>query len=129
MPDDSNAYSKQISEICTMFRQAQTDHAFFTGEVNRYDRITQDLLHKLELENLKYKERAKLSTQLQTVRQERRKCKDNAAKLTPIVEFLGGAKGSQMMGHLNEALGKTRKIERIHRVPQYVVFAVSLNYI
>ena len=75
------------------------------------DRLTQDYLHKLELENLDYKERAKVATQLAQCRQARRACKDTVEVLKPLVEFLESDRGKNLYNLVREALGKTRKVE------------------
>lgn len=69
-------FSESISSFCKLMENAQRDYAWNYDEVNRMDRLTQDYLHKLELDGLDYKERAKVATQLAKCRQARRECKD-----------------------------------------------------
>lgn len=69
-------FSSVISDFVQMMEEASKDYAWNYEEVNRMDRLTQDYLHKLELDNLDYKERAKVATQLAQCRQARRACKD-----------------------------------------------------
>lgn len=57
-------FSESISSFCKLMENAQKDYAWNYDEVNRMDRLTQDFLHKLELDGLDYKERAKVATQL-----------------------------------------------------------------
>ena len=57
-------FSESISSFCKLMENAQRDYAWNYDEVNRMDRLTQDYLHKLELDGLDYKERAKVATQL-----------------------------------------------------------------
>ena len=78
-------FSESISSFCKLMENAQRDYAWNYDEVNRMDRLTQDYLHKLELDGLDYKERAKVATQLAKCRQARRECKDT-------VEILGAAR-------------------------------------
>ena len=80
-------FSPYISEFCRIMEDAQKDYAWNYDEVNRMDRLTQDYLHKLELDNLDYKERAKVATQLAHCRQQRRECKDTVEVLEPLVQF------------------------------------------
>ena len=65
-------FSEFISSFCKLMENAQKDYAWNYDEVNRMDRLTQDYLHKLELDGLDYKERAKVATQLAKCRQARR---------------------------------------------------------
>ena len=94
-----------------MMESAVKDYVWSKEEVNRMDRLTQDYLHKLELDGLSYSERAKVATKLQSCRQLRREHKDTAEILEPLVQFVDSDKGRNMMNLLREALGKTRKAE------------------
>lgn len=49
-------FSESISSFCKLMENAQRDYAWNYDEVNRMDRLTQDYLHKLELDGLDYKE-------------------------------------------------------------------------
>ena len=64
-------FSTVISDFVQMMEEASKDYAWNYDEVNRMDRLTQDYLHKLELDNLDYKERAKVATQIAKCRQAR----------------------------------------------------------
>ena len=48
-------FSAVISGFIQMMEEASKDYAWNYDEVNRMDRLTQDYLHKLELDNLDYK--------------------------------------------------------------------------
>ena len=78
-------FSESISSFCKLMENAQRDYAWNYDEVNRMDRLTQDYLHKLELDGLDYKERAKVATQLAKCRQARRECKDTFSVLKQII--------------------------------------------
>ena len=94
-----------------MITEAQKDYDWNRDEVNRLDKLTQDYLHKLELEDLGYSERAKIATQLAQCRKLRRESKDTVEILEPLVAFLDSDKGRSMFNLLRETLGKTRKVE------------------
>lgn len=104
-------FSMYISGFCQMANEALRDYDWNKEEVNRLDRLTQDYLHKLELEGLNYKERAKVATRLAQCRQLRRESKDTVEILEPFVMFLNSDKGRNIMNLMREALGKTRKVE------------------
>ncbi len=105
-------FSATISNFCGMVTDAVSDYEWNRSEVNRLDRLTQDYLHRLELENLDYRERAKVATQLSKCRQLRRASKDTVEILEPFIEFIESEKGKQTMNLMREALGKTRKVEK-----------------
>ena len=104
-------FSTSISDFCEMMEKAVRDYEWNSAEVVRMDRLTQDYLHKLELEDLDYKERAKLATQLARCRQARRESKETTEVLEPLVQFLDSEKGKNLLNLTREALGKTRKVE------------------
>lgn len=104
-------FSICISAFCSMVESARQDYEWNREEVNRLDRMTQDFLHKLELDGLDYRERAKIATQLTRCRQLRRASKDTVEILEPFIEFIETDKGRQMMNLMREMVGKTRKVE------------------
>ena len=104
-------FSACISDFCKMVAEAKQDYDWNQEEVNRLDRLTQDYLHKLELNELSYAERAKVATQLARCRQLRRASKDTVEILEPFIEFIESEKGRQTMNLMRETLGRTRKVE------------------
>ena len=94
-----------------MMDEAVKDYAWNWEQVNVMDRLTQDYLHKLELEELSYSERAKIATQLKRCRRLRREHKDTVEILEPLVQYIESDKGRNTLNLLREALGKTRKAE------------------
>lgn len=105
-------FSENISGFCRMVDQAKQDYEWNHSEVNRLDYLTQDYLHRLELDRLSYAERAKVATQLARCRQLRRASKDTVEILQPLIEFLDTEKGKQLLNLMREILGKTRKVEK-----------------
>lgn len=120
-------FSSVISDFVKMMEDASKDYAWNYEEVNRMDRLTQDYLHKLELDNIAYKERAKIATQIAKCRQARRECKDTVEVLKPLVEFLESDRGKNLYNLVREALGKTRKVEE--RMETRVYFPRVLGHV
>lgn len=104
-------FSESISDFCDFLVSAQKDYTWNFDMVNKMDKLTQDYLHSLELDGLKYEERAKLATKIAKCRQDRRNHKDTVMALEPLVEWLDTDKGKQLFNLLREVLGKTRKVE------------------
>ena len=104
-------FSQSVSQFCRMMDDAKKDYAWNYAAVNRADRLTQDYLHKLELDGLDYRQRAKVATQLARCRQMRRQCKDTVEVLEPLVDFLESEKGKHLLNLMREVLGRTRKVE------------------
>ena len=111
MAKNNQTVSGNIKQFCDFTDQAKLDYQWNYDEVNRLDKLTQDYLHSLELDNLNYKERAKVATQLQKCRQERRIAKDIVENLAPLVDFLSSDKGNSYMKLMREVQGRTRKTE------------------
>ena len=112
-------FSELISTFCEMVDEAKKDYEWNTEEVKRLEKLTQDYLHKLELEPLTYSERAKLATQMKECRILRRKSKDTVEVLSPFVDLIESERGVQMMNFMREVLGQTRKIERAMEIREY----------
>lgn len=104
-------FSISISDFCSMVSKAKEDYDWNLEEVLRLERLTQDYLHKLELDKLNYRERAKIATKLTQCRRLRRESKDTIEILEPFIEFVNSDKGRQMMNLMRETLGKVRKVE------------------
>lgn len=104
-------FSKIISDFIFMMDNAKRDYQWNFEEVGKMDGLTQDYLHALELNDLDYKERAKVATKLALCRQRRREHKDMVEVLGPLVEFLESDKGKNLFNLMRETLGKTRRVE------------------
>ena len=83
-----------------MFDEAIKDYQWNSDKIVEMDKLTQDYLHSLELDGLKYEERAKIATQLAKCRQERREHKDTTMILEPLVQYLNTDKGRQLVNLL-----------------------------
>lgn len=112
-------FSPVIEEFLRTMENAQKDYAWAIRKREEQDSLTQDLLHKLELDGLNYKERAKVATALAKCRKDRRACKDTVEILDPLVSFLESEKGRQCFNLVREALGKTRKVEERMKTRRY----------
>lgn len=99
---------------------AKSDYTFNLEAMKNEERITQDYLHKLELEGLNCRERSKIATQLVLNRQARRNYKDAVEELTPIVEFFDDPHNKVLIKKMSELLGQIRKIENYHQRRFYV---------
>lgn len=117
--NETPKFSETIRALRFTLDSAQRDFAWNSEELKRMDALTQDLLHKLELGDLPYKERAKVATQLARCRQSRRECKDTIQVLQPLIDYLGTEKGRQLNNLLGEVLGKTRNVEKLMETRVY----------
>ena len=111
--------SETVKGILTFFGDAEKDYKYGCEQWHKMDQLTQDYLHQLELEDLKYEQRAKVATQLALCRKERRSYKNESEILEPLVQFLGSNTGKQMMKELQAVLGQMRRIEKNQAVRSY----------
>lgn len=110
--------SEIISSFLNLIKDAESDYQYAIEAQKVEETKTQDILHMLELDNLNYKERAKLATQLQEIRKVRRKYKAEVEELEEIVRFK--REHENFLKLLRELLGRQRKIENIHGNRHYV---------
>ena len=104
--------SSVIEGFINTVEEAQRDYDWNYEEVNRLNLLQQDLLHMLELSDLKYSGRGKVATQLRNCRIDRRASKDTVEMLEPFLEQINSDRGIQMMRFLKELLGQTRNLEK-----------------
>ena len=111
--------SQQISGFLQLMEQAQKSYTYSAEEVQRMELLTQDYLHKLELQSCSYHARTRVATAIRDCRAERRRHKDNTIILEPLVGFLQTEKGKLLISQLQQTLGAVRKAERVTQDRQY----------
>lgn len=104
---------------------AKSDYNYNLEAMKNEERITQDYLHKLELEGLNCRERSKIATQLVSNRQARRNYKDAVEELEPIVDFFEDQQNRNLIKKMSELLGQIRKVENYHQRRFYVPKVIS----
>lgn len=117
------------SGILKMFldfvENAKSDYNYNLEAMKNEERVTQDYLHKLELEGLNCRERSKIATQLVLNRQARRKYKDCVEELEPIIEFFEEPQNRRLINNMSQLLGQVRKVENYHKNRFYVPKAIQ----
>lgn len=106
-----------ITAFLNLIIQSENEYQFALELQRTEEKKTQDVLHMLELDNLNYKERAKLATQLKNIRQKRRRYKDEVEELECIVQFK--KENKNLVNLLAQLLGKQRKVEKSHTDRHY----------
>ena len=109
--------SEQISDFLSLMNGVKASYDYFHSKMVEQDKATQDLLHTLELDDLGYRERAKLSTKLRDIRRGRRAYKDSVEELTPLLDYIEHNK--KALDNLRNTLGELRKQERYHENRRY----------
>ena len=119
--------SSVIKMFLDFVENAKSDYNYSLEAMKNEDRITQDYLHKLELEGLNYRERSKIATQLATNRRNRRNYKDAVEELEPIINFFEEPQNRNFLNHMSQLLGQVRKVESYHQKRFYIPKVVSCN--
>lgn len=109
--------SEQISDFLSLMNSIKASYDYFHSKMVEQDKATQDLLHTLELDDLNYRERAKVSTKIRDTRRVRRACKDSVEELTPLLDYIEHNK--KALDNLRNTLGELRKQERYHENRRY----------
>ena len=110
--------SKAIKEFLDVMDKAKDRYNNAYEMVGELDKSTQDIMHKLELDNLSYKENCKLMTRLKTVRKDRRYYKDIVEIYQPIIDYK--SENERSVNLLKHLLGEVRKVEKYHKKRTYV---------
>lgn len=116
----TNNPSKYITEFLNFLSQAQSHYSFCLDELSKQDKLTQDYLHSLELDELKCRERSKIATQLSINRKDRRYYKDRIEELQSLMEWLDKPENKKAIRSLEQALGAVRRMENYHKNRFYV---------
>lgn len=119
--------SEYISEFLNFVAEARTQYKLYSEEVAKQDKLTQDYLHSLELDDLKCAERSKIATKLATNRKDRRYFKNRVEELKPIVELFERPQAKELLNLMAKTLGDTRKSENYHKYGKYVPRVLKEN--
>ena len=122
--------SKHLEAFLNFYDKALAEYSLAFEMVNTCDKLTQDLLHKLELENLTTSEKNKVATQLKYCRKDRRYWKDKVEEYEPFVSLFIDidnnkktenqvSNNKKCINWLKEALGQIRKQEAYHADRHY----------
>lgn len=120
MKQEKIQYSQIIKTFLDFVDNARSEYNFNLEAMKNEERITQDYLHKLELEGLNCRERSKIATLLANNRKARRGYKDAVEELEPIVEFFEDPKNRSVLNSMSQLLGQIRKVESYHKRRFYV---------
>ena len=112
--------SERLAEFLDFIREARSHYKFCGEEMHTQETLTQDYLHKLELDDLNCAERSKIATKLAINRKDRRYYKDRVEELEPIVSFFADQQNKKVLDNLTQVLGQIRKQEDYHKNRTYI---------
>lgn len=112
--------SEYITEFLNFLSSVESSYNFCLSEMKRQEQLTQDYLHSLELDDLRYEERNKVATKLAINRKDRRYYKDRVEEYEPIIKFLNEQKNKNVVNQLKQVLGECRRAENYHKDRFYI---------
>lgn len=101
--------SQSLSDFLEFLRQSQQDYSIAADIETTKSKETQDILHKIELDNVKYHDYAKLGKALKSIRNERREAKNIQLQLSPLIGWI--KENQNVVRGLERLLGEVRKAE------------------
>ena len=101
--------SQSLSDFLEFLRQSQQDYNIAVDIELTKSKETQDILHKIELDDIKYHEYAKLAKALKSIRNERREAKNIKQQLEPLIGWV--EENQSVVRGLERLLGELRKVE------------------
>lgn len=113
-------HSEVIESFLNYIKNQKEEYNLNLQGLDEEQKITQDILHKLELEKLEYKEQCKLMTILKKNRRNRRRHKDAIEELQPLIDFFNSSEGNKLLKKMNDVLGSIRKVENYHNRRIYI---------
>lgn len=108
-----------LVEMKSFFENINSLKHNLEDEVQRTDNITQDLLHELEIANLNGVEMSKVAKQLKEVRKERRKYKDELAKVNTLKGFTDKYNNKLITGDIVQTLKNLKTLENNKQTRKY----------
>lgn len=114
MPKKEYKPSQYISDFLNFLKDSQSLYNYAVDMEDKEEKLTQDYLHKLELEADDYKTKCKIVTKLAANRKARRRYKDIVQELEPIVSWTNSDYGQKAVNMLKQGLGQVRKQESYH---------------
>lgn len=116
-------HSKHLEMFLAFLEECQNDYKKSQEFQKKQELLTQDIMHKFELEDMSYHEMAALSKTLKENRQERRRYKNLTEILEPVIGWIESNKKS--INQLTNLMGQVRKIEKKQQERNYMPRVMS----
>ena len=116
---DMSKRSDCITDFLDFIKAAEGEYKHYSQLMETENKLSQDILHKLELETTKAPERNRIATRLATCRKDRRFYKDHVEELEPIYQLVTDPKMKPFVEQLKQVLGQVRKQEKYHQSRTY----------
>jgi hypothetical protein len=110
-PMDTKFILEATDELFALLREIQSQRNMVSSEIAELEREQNDITHRLERPECKYRERAKLATRLADVRRKRRVLKDWLKVNKIYFEYIEDDCGKRLQNSLSNLVGKGRKVE------------------
>lgn len=108
-----------VEEFSTLLQNLSNNYDKYVKLLKECNDRTTDYNHKLELDNLDYYKRAKLTTIQRKNLQNRRKYKNMIEILDPLMKWRTKPSAAGAINHLNQTLVQLRKVKQYHETRSY----------
>lgn len=108
-----------IKEFLDYINSACKQYSFNNQQMTVQNKLSDDLLHKLEIKAKTASERNSISKELQICRKDRRYYKDKVEMYRPVYEFASDNHNKKVINQLTQMLGEIRKTEEYHANRKY----------
>jgi len=106
--------SRIVEDFCNLIEKVPAVYMAAYKAVGVEDKLTNDLLHEIELDGTNCNIRSKTATRLRENRLDRRYYKDIVEELQPLYDYLDDPHHRRVLKGLEQVLGKIRKAESYH---------------
>lgn len=110
-PMDTKIIAFYTENLARHFRELCDCRNMVETEISELTRRNDDITHRMERSDCKYKERARLATQLANIRRERRVLKDWLRANKPYFDYIGSVNGEKAQNMLSNLVGIGRRVE------------------
>lgn len=116
---DNKLPSEHVANFIFYITTALENYNIYYNKVGEQDRLTQDYLHALEINDNNKAERERITQQLIDNRRDRRFYKDRVEEIEPIVEFYNNPNNKMAFERLNQLLEALKNVEEYHKNRTY----------
>lgn len=109
--DEFELYEQLGYDILKTLQSIKTKFSDTFKKVRDYDKQQSDLIHKLELEDLSYHEKAHIALELEKNRKERRKFKDSNEVLIGMNNLLNDTNNEKAIIYFAKELIRIKKLQ------------------
>ena len=103
--------STEIEAVLKFFTDSKKIYEQATDDQSYYDKLEQDLLHQLEIDDLSYHEVARVGLELRESREQRRNAKNTIEIYKTLYDLVGDGQFTHVVNRLKGIMGNVKNRE------------------